>query len=463
LKSGKVVGLADHAILISKNGTERHIGDSGAPIKNPKGEIIGVVLVFRDITLESKLQEDMARTERLESIGSLAGGIAHDFNNILTAIEGNIAIAKLHSGSESRILEYLDNAEKASNRAEDLTERLLTFAEGGDPVKKPTDLRKMLTETVRFALSGSKVTYSISAGENLWSVELDEGQMSQVIANIVTNAKDAMPGGGVVEMRAENETRVEDGQPGRPAGKYVRIEIKDRGTGIPKENLQRIFEPFFTTKPDGKGLGLAVAYSIVKKHDGWIDADSEVERGSTFRVFLPALESVPEHRCPAEAECTGGSGRILWMDDEELIREVGGEMLDHLGYSAESAEHGEKALEMFAAALRTKKPYDAVILDLTIPGGMGGKETMAKLRDIDPKVKAVVCSGYSNDPVMANHKEHGFEGVLPKPFKMAELGDVLARILNGGNDTAQPSNGDRTLPRSSSEEHTSEPSKPAPA
>ncbi|MBU0569059.1 response regulator [bacterium] len=378
-------------------------------------------------TERRKMEEEIQKIQKLESVGVLAGGIAHDFNNILSAILTNIQIAKMQKRED--ISKHLEKVEKAIYRATNLTHQLLTFAKGGAPIKKLGSVIGLLQETAIFVLHGSNVTCEFSIAGDLWPVECDKSQISQAINNFIINAREAMPEGGTVVISAKN-LLVEKGKD-LPVeeGKYIEISIKDEGIGIPKENIHKIFDPFFTTKHKGDGLGLASAYSIIKNHDGYIKAESKLGVGTTFNVYLPAREERIAIRGKEVEEIPCGQGRILLMDDEEIVREATGEVLKYLGYEVEFAKNGHEAIKLYKKAEESKQPFDLVIMDLTIPGGMGGKEAIGKLKEIYPGVKAIVFSGYSNDPVMADPEKYGFCGVLPKPYKIKEMGEVLHKVL----------------------------------
>jgi len=429
LRTGCTVNLASHTALIARDGSKRIIDDSGAPICNPDSEIIGTVLVFRDITEQQMLEIHQQRAEKLESVGILAGGIAHDFNNMLTGIVGNISIAKMLAEGSPKIAERLSVAEKAAFRARDLTQQLLTFAKGGSPVIKAASVQEMLTDLSKFALRGSNVRCCFDIARDVWQVNIDAGQISQVIHNLLINADQAMPEGGQIFVKAEN-SRVTAAE-GLPLqnGNYVHVSIADTGTGISPENLARIFDPYFTTKEKGSGLGLATSYSIVKNHEGCITVDSTLGEGTTFHVYLPASPEMAPQSPHRDGKAIAGSGRILVMDDEEMVREIAGALLGVMGYQVMFAEDGERAIELYAEALEKGRPFQAVIMDLTVPGAMGGKEAIGKLLELDPAVRALVSSGYSTDPVMAEYQQYGFRGMVLKPYVIEDLSRALQRVL----------------------------------
>jgi PAS domain S-box-containing protein len=431
LKTGQIIGLANHTALIAKDGTERVIADSGAPIRDRQGDTVGVVLVFRDISEQQKMEEDLQKSQKLESIGILAGGIAHDFNNILTAILGNISLARMYAEPGDKMSEVLSDAESAFWRARDLTQQLLTFSKGGSPIKKTASIGELLRDTCGFVLSGSNVRCQLELPEDLWAAQFDVGQISQVINNLLINAQQAMPEGGVVVVRAENVYIGKRARVPLAKGRYIKISIRDHGVGIPEENLTRIFDPYFTTKQTGSGLGLATSYSIVKRHDGYIEVQSQVGKGTCFSVYLPAsADSLTAEAARTHDELTG-QGRILFMDDEEAVRRVGGEILKRLGYEVEFAAEGVEMLERYIEAKREARSFDAVVMDLTIPGGLGGKEAITRLLEVDPDAVAVVSSGYFNDPVMADFARYGFRGVIAKPYKVKELSKVIYDAIKG--------------------------------
>ena len=400
------------------------------PIFSPDGLLLGGVTIFEDITERKHAEQERLRLDKLESLGVLAGGIAHDFNNILMIILGSISLATLvPSASEAR--ERLAAAEAACGQGQSLAQQLLTFAKGGAPIKKPQDLKGIIQEAARLALSGSQARVEFSLPEHLWRVEVDRGQMHQVFSNLLINADQAMPTGGLIHIQAENLTEAEASRRSLPAGKYVVVTLADQGMGIAPEHLERIFDPYFTTKQKGSGIGLATVYSIVTQHGGRITVDSHLGRGTSFRVYLPALEGTAPDEQLRDARPAPGQGRILVMDDEPLVREVVGKMLRALGYEPLLAQDGREALELYAREQASGEPLAAVILDLTIPGGMGGMATIQHLLAQDPQVKAIVSSGYGGDSIMAEFKSHGFRGVIAKPYRLEELGKVLHEVLNG--------------------------------
>jgi len=428
IREGVVVGLANRTVLIAKDGTRIQIADSGAPIKDNKGNTIGVVLVFRDVTMQRKMEQELQKNQRLESLGILAGGIAHDFNNILTGIVGNLSLARIETEPD-KISERLEEVEKASLQAANLSQRLLTFSRGGAPIKEITSIATLIKHSAEFALMGSSVRCEYSIPDNLWTAEVDRGQMNQVFNNLIINADQAMPEGGILKVRAYNVTvSAEDALP-LEDGEYIKIEIEDEGVGISEEHRTKIFYPYFTTKQKGSGLGLATTYSIIHRHDGYITVESELEVGTTFYIYLPASREESREEKVVDEQPSLGKGKILVMDDEEIVRDVAGSMLKHAGYEVESAKDGTEVIEMYKQARKSEQPFDAVIMDLTIPGGMGGEEAIKELLNIDPNVKAIASSGYSDSPVMANFRQYGFSGVVAKPYQVTELSEMVRNVI----------------------------------
>ena len=425
IESGQIIGLANNTKLIRKDGKEFIIADSGAPIISKGGEVIGVVLVFRDITEKRRMHQEILKIQKLESLGVMAGGIAHDFNNFLTGIIGNLSLVKLDITPQSKIYGSVKNIETAALSAKDLTQQLLTFSKGGKPVKSVVHLPELVTETVAFALRGSNLKCHYDFKADLELVEVDQGQIGQVLNNLVINAVQATPQGGVVTISAENVVLGVDNPMNLRPGKYVKLALTDQGTGIPKSHIDRIFDPYFSTKQKGSGLGLTVVYSIIDKHDGRITVESELGVGATFHLFLPATSKTARKAVDYKPKIFRCKGRVLVMDDEKLIRDIVVQFLTVMGFEAAKAEDGREALDMYRVAKETGHAFDAVIMDLTIPGGMGGKETIKKLLAYDPAAAAVVSSGYSNDPIMSNYEAYGFKGVIKKPYRIEDLSDAL--------------------------------------
>jgi PAS domain S-box-containing protein len=416
----------------TKDGRRVHISLTVSPIKDDRGVIVGASKVARDITLQKQTEDELSRASKLESIGVLAGGIAHDFNNILTALIGNLALAKMALGPDNPAVPRLVESEKAVWRARSLTNQLLTFSRGGQPIKRVTALGQTLRESADFALQGSTTRCEFSLPDDLWPVEADAGQLSQVIHNIVLNAQQAMPQGGTVRLEAANETLGPETRVPLSPGQYVGIRVTDHGVGIAPEHLAKVFDPFFTTRPKGSGLGLATAYMIVKRHGGQLTVESEPGRGSTFSFYLPRAHGTPAV-APTE-RFTRGTGRILLMDDDAPIRDFACEALQRCGYEVECAQDGVEAIERFHKARAASRPFNAVILDLTVRAGMGGAQAVTRIREADPAVPIIVSSGYSNDPVLSNFKAHGFSGMLPKPYTVETLSQVLASLSPAGID-----------------------------
>ncbi|MFH1562387.1 MAG: CBS domain-containing protein [Nitrospirota bacterium] len=382
--------------------------------------------------LTNKLVLEHIRIQKLESLGLLAGGIAHDFNNLLTSILGNISFFKISIKPEDEHLGRLTETEKIILRAKNLTHQLLTFAQGGLPVKKVISISELLKESVEFALAGSNIKCDFSIPDNLLPVECDEGQLSQVFNNLIINAKEAMPKGGIIEIKAQNLSVLPEQIIDIPEGKYIKISITDTGCGIPKKYLNKIFDPYLTTKSRKSGLGLTTTYSIVKKHYGYIDVESKSGIGTTFHIYLPASdEKITSDRKQAD-NIIRGKGKILLMDDEEDILRITGDILRYLGYEVETAKDGDSAIALYKKAKESNHPFDVVILDLVVPGEMGGKETIKKLIIIDHEVKAIVSSGYSNDFIMEDFRKHGFVAVMAKPFKVEELSQLVYNLINEG-------------------------------
>lgn len=379
--------------------------------------------------------KQLYHAQKMESVGILAGGIAHDFNNLLTVILGNILLAKRDVDPEDKVFNVLLEAEDASLRAKDLTQELLTFSKGGEPIKRTISVAKLIEDTVNFTIRGTNVTCKFEIPDNLYNIDGDDVQITQVISNIIINADQAMLEGGTIRVRCENVTiSSENENTTLPENEnFIRISIEDHGTGMPKEQISLIFDPFFTTKEKGSGLGLATAYSIIKKHGGQITVESEVGTGSTFYIYLPAAQEKVSPKADVdviEKPPEGSGERILVMDDDENIRFLLSEILTSYGYITESACDGAQAIELYKKVHESANQFDLVILDLTIPAGIGGKETIKELIKIDPDVKGIVSSGYSNDAIMANYRQYGFSGVISKPYRPDDLVRVVQDVFS---------------------------------
>jgi len=360
----------------------------------------------------------------------LAGGIAHDFNNMLGIISGNISYAISNLKKDDELYEVLLDVQESTKQAKGLTDQLMTFSKGGAPIKKVADINKIISDAAIFSIRGAKSRCSFELSNDLWLSEVDEGQINQVINNLVINANQAMPNGGYITIRTENiNIKTESGIP-LPAGKYIKIGIEDQGVGISKNHLLNIFEPYFTTKQKGSGLGLAITYSIIKRHEGHITVYSEVEKGTVFNIYLPASFNDSKEPEDQKKITHKGQGKILIMDDQEPILKMVTRMLSKMGYEVTTAMDGTQAINIYREAYDAESPFDCVILDLTVPGGMGGAKTIPELLKINPNVKAVVTSGYSNDPIMANYQDYGFCGVVPKPYTKEQLSTVLTHIFD---------------------------------
>lgn len=389
------------------------------------------LILANDISERKKMEENLLRAQKLESLGVLAGGLAHDFNNFLTAILGNIYLAKLDAPLKSSVTRYLEEAEKATSRAQNVTQQLLTFSRGGAPLKKMIPVQPLIEESAGFALHGSKAKCEFRIPHDLWMVEADESQIGQVIHNLVMNADQAMPGGGTVTISAENIALAGAHHLPLKSGNYVRISVSDQGVGIAEEYREKIFDPYFTTKHKGSGLGLATCYSIIKRHDGHMAVESTPGSGATFSFYLPASNHAALPESVRDQEPAHGSGRVLVMDDEEMVRDVADKILSNLGFTVVSSRDGAEAVALYQEAMQNGRPFDVVIMDLTIPGGMGGKKAIEKLLEIDAGVKAIVSSGYSNDPIMSQFKQYGFKGVVAKPYSVKTLSETVRNVIEG--------------------------------
>jgi len=421
--------------MVDGNGRERLVSADMRCILDDEDGAYGCVLVLRDMTDVKRAEDELFQAEKLNSISLLAGGIAHDFNNILTAVLGNISVVRMGMDDENPLAGKLDAAEKAALQAKNLTQQLLTFSKGGAPVLETTSLDQVVEECSQFVLRGSNVRCEVSKDDTLWAVDADKGQIAQVINNLVINADQAMPNGGVIHIRMTNETLRMDDVPSLSPGEYLCISVRDEGEGISPENLKRIFDPYFTTKDNGNGLGLASAYSIIHGHNGAMSVQSSVGSGTTFKIYLPrSTEALPEPAAAPEPEddtLHRGEGRILVMDDMEAMMMVAGEILSALGYEVEFSTCGEEAIEAYKKAKESGEPFDAVVFDLTVPGGMGGEEASEILLKYDPGLVAIASSGYTTSNVMSDYKNSAFKAVVPKPYRIKEMSAALRQALAG--------------------------------
>ena len=396
----------------------------------------GISVFFRDVTERKRIDDERLTTSKLESLGTLAGGIAHDLNNILTVISGNIGLAQLEAPSDcGTLLSFLSKAGQAAQHAAHLSSQLLTFSKGGAPLKKVTELGNLLVQSAEFSLYGSNLRADMEVANDLWTAEVDAGQVEQVINALVLNAREAMPHGGTVRLSARNIELGEAGPVLLPAGRYLKVSITDRGRGVPEELITKIFDPYFTTKPEASGLGLAISYSIIKKHGGVLHLEESSSEGSTFTFYLPASAGAAE---AAELRKNGRPPRfkhqrVLVMDDEAAIRDLTSQLLGTLGYEVTAVPDGLEAIRIYERALRRGEHFQAVILDATVRGGLGGLATIERLRSLDPDVNAIICSGYSDEAALAEFLAYGFRGALPKPFTRTELAETLKRTLEPVN------------------------------
>jgi len=396
------------------------------------------LLIIRDISDRLTARESLEKAGKLDAIAALSGGIAHDYNNLLTAIIGNITLAQTHLNAKDKPFRLLGHALVASKTAKNLTQKLITFSKGGSPHKEIAAVDRLVKSATDFTLSGSNIKCTYNFSPNIRLIDVDPSQIGQAIHNVVMNARESMQEGGLIHVTASN-FKLADQVATLVAGDYVKISIADQGYGIPENEFDRIFEPYYSTKEMGNtrgtGLGLSICRSIIRKHGGDVTVESQIGVGTTMHLYLPAAEpdsqaQTPGHK-PAETAPIFGEGKILVMDDDQMIRELAGEILRHLGYEVEFAQNGGEAVELYRMSMKTVRPFDAVILDLTVRGGMGGKEAMQELIGMDPDVKGIVSSGYSDDPGMTDYKQYGFSGVVAKPYTVEELSEKLSQVLKG--------------------------------
>ena len=412
------------------------ISENARAVLDAQGQMAFIDGFVTDITARRRLEAELLRASKLEAVGILAGGIAHDFNNILTVVLGNVTLAEMDTYADPAISRMLRDAKQATLRARDLTQQLLTFAKGGDPVRTTIALTELIRESTGFAMHGAKARPNYDLPDNLWPANADKGQIGQVVQNLVINGVQAMPQGGTITLRAANVTLADSAVGNLPKGDYIRLSVGDTGVGIASDHLTKIFDPYFTTKQTGSGLGLATVYSIIRKHQGHIEVESQLGVGTTFHLWLPAAPHAKEDSAEAAPAVVKLQGRILFMDDEEPIRDMAGMFMERLGLQCDLTIDGAETVAKYRTSLEQGRPYNLVIMDLTVPGGMGGREAMEELKALDPAVLAVVSSGYSRDPVLANFRAHGFSGILPKPYTLDQLQQTLRNALGPGHTRA---------------------------
>jgi len=425
--------LPKNTQLKGRLGRPRLVEGRVISVSNSSSKRVGAVIVLRDVTERQRMEEQLHRAAKMESIGILAGGIAHDFNNILTAILSNLTLIELDMAGAPGTGQMLADAIHATKRAGELTQQLLTFSKGGDPVRAAVQLSEVVREAATFSNRGSSVRTEFEFPQDLWPADVDKAQIGQVVQNLVINAIQAMPLGGSVWIKASNRTIEPGSHSVLQGGDYVCISVADSGSGISPENIEKIFDPYFTTKLQGNGLGLATVFSIVRRHQGHIEVSSVLGKGSAFTFFLPAAKDATL-RVSAHPFFEGASkrARVLFMDDEEPIIRVAEKLMQLMGLDFESAPDGRKAIEAYRAASEAGRPFDLVVMDLTIPGGMGGREAISELLRFDPSVRAIVSSGYSSDLAMSDFREHGFRGMVAKPYDISELASIIRSVLSDG-------------------------------
>jgi len=437
LERGLQAELPPQTMIKGRSSRMRLVEGRLVPVANISSKRVGGVFVLRDITERRRMEEKLQNAAKMESVGILAGGIAHDFNNILTVILSNLTLLQFDFGGRPEQATLLTEAVQATKRAGELTLQLLTFAKGGDPVRTAVQLPEVLREATTFSQRGSNVKSDFDVAADLWVADVDKAQISQVMQNLVINATQAMPTGGTLRIFAANERIAAGAHAVLPEGDYVRISVTDSGTGILPEHLPKIFDPYFTTKLQGHGLGLATVFSIIKRHQGHIEVTSTVGKGTTFTFWLPAAKASPGQRSAPRGGPPGPlKGRVLFMDDEAPILKMAERLLKRMGFEFEAVMDGNAAIERYRAAKEEGRPFDLVVMDLTIPGGMGGKEAISILKKYDPGVRAIVSSGYSSDLAMSDYRKHGFSGMVAKPYDIAGLTSVIKTVMTETGKTS---------------------------
>jgi len=445
------VGKTDGARNVLKNILMECTGKEGQTVimeftviavRNAEGDIVYFECIGRDITVRRFMEAELAKAQKLESIGLLAGGIAHDFNNIMTAVFGFLALAKMESIPDSPVYKRLISAEEHCMKAKTLTRKLLTYSRGGSPQRKTASIANVIRDAVSFSLSGKNIDCRFEFTDDLWSAQIDESQMHQVVHSLVSNAAEAMPQGGAIDIGAQNVDLTTDQIQPLKAGHYIKWFVRDHGVGMSQEHMKKIFDPYFTTKEmssvKGMGLGLAICYSIVKGHEGMITVESSPGAGTTFTVYIPASNGEKDERRPVavkEALATP-KPNVLLIDDEQILLDVTGSMLKHIGYNVVTAKSHGDAMEHYRRAKEAQNPFSLIIMDLTMRGDEGGEIAIRRWKDNYPEVKAVISSGYSNDPVIEEYWKYGFVGAMVKPYSLVDLKSSLEKIL-AGNDNAK--------------------------
>jgi len=429
LKRNIIVESDESRVLVNREGREYLLSEICSPIRDKNSNVIGAVLVFRDMTEKNRISENIKRSDKLNALGTLAGGIAHDFNNLLNGMFGYIELAKKFSDDRETVNKYLDESMLVFSRAKDLTRQILTFSKGGDPVKKVHSFSKLISESAKFASSGSKTSIELKIDKKLYNGSYDENQLFQVLDNIIINANQAMPLGGEITIEAKNvkgkDVSIIDEE--HWDKDFVMISVRDTGVGVPSSMIPHIFDPFFTTKQQGTGLGLATVYSIIKRHDGYIDLESKIDKGTTFYIYLPAVK---ESVCESGAESLSAeeaTGRVLIMDDEPSIRETTKKLLEGIGFEVYTSTKGEEALGIIEEMYGKGAALDVIILDLTVPGGMGGADVISKAREKFKDAVIIASSGYSEDPIMSDPAAYGFSDSIAKPYRIKSLLNLIAK------------------------------------
>ena len=420
--------------LLTRDGIEHRYFYSAMAVKDEAGSIIFIDDILTDADPGNEIETKIQKDEQLRAIGDLAGGIAHHFNNIMTGLFGNLSLAQMElKDSGSQALRYLDAARNSMHKGMMLTRQLLTFAKGGHPVKEPTDLVSLIRDAAGFVLSGSDIHFGITFDDGLWPFLADRSQLNQVISNIVLNSRQAVAHGGGIKIHIENAHFVKDNLLIVSTARYLKVIITDNGCGIPQKNLKRIFDPYFTTRPNGTGMGLSICHSIIQKHDGHIFITSALNQGTTITIYLPANLSDAQKEKAMQPDHTDSQSQnitILVMDDEKHIQILLQKMLEKFGYHVEATADGQEAVDRYTALLKANRPPDLVIMDLTVPGKMGGQEAAKKILAMDTDARIIVSSGYANDPVMSDYKSFGLIGIIPKPYRMAELKAKIEGFLS---------------------------------